>query len=94
MIGNCTPKEFEFFVVLARKIWFQRHSVVHSGLIFNGSNELIIEANISIEKFQKSHAKDIEQETAEASTSAVIWKAQPEDVHKVNLNVAIDSLKW
>jgi tagatose-1,6-bisphosphate aldolase non-catalytic subunit AgaZ/GatZ len=58
MYGKCSPKEFEFFVILARKIWFQRNSVVHGG-VFTGPNELIQEAYASIDDFRKVNAKAI-----------------------------------
>jgi hypothetical protein len=61
ILGKCNAEEIKLFVVLARRIWLRRNSVIH-GECFTHPSQFLRDAQNSLEDFRfanrKAHIED------------------------------------
>lgn len=76
-------EEFELFVVIAKRIWFRRNSVIYGGEFIN-PNQLARGATKSYEDYKKFTAQ--ERGTGQRSdvVNHIKWEATLENKFKVN----------
>jgi hypothetical protein len=80
-------KEFDFFVCLARKIWFQRNKVVHGG-VFTHLNQLVEDMKLSWKDYIQLHRIGIPTSSTILTKTEMKWTLPPVEWCKVNWDVA------
>jgi ribonuclease HI len=88
MLKRCSVNEFQFFVVLARRIWLRRNALIHEG-VFSHPSALSVTAAEFLEAFQKAQE---EQKTPRVETGPYApgqWKPPPVGWHKINWDAAL-----
>jgi hypothetical protein len=91
----CDWEDLALWVVMARRIWFRRNSVVHNGS-FTHPNMVYREALLAHEEFKLCNLpeKQVALQAREIDKGGqILWKPHPTGVIKVNWDAAINKKK-
>ncbi|XP_059440460.1 uncharacterized protein LOC132172918 [Corylus avellana] len=79
----------ELFVVLARKIWLRRNSVIY-GETFLHLTRLVQEAQTSLEEFQRVNNKAQCAAANNSDPAGVLWNPPPHSMIKMNWDAGLN----
>jgi ribonuclease HI len=88
LMDRCDSEEIELGVVLTRKIWLRRNSVVYGGF-FTHLVQLFKEAKVSVEEFHRFNDKENRGIVLQENLSLPIWKPPPSGFLKANWDAAV-----
>jgi hypothetical protein len=86
---RCDMTGLELIVVVAQKIWFCRNGVVHGG-VFTHPQQLVREANMSLNDFRRATATDLAAISPIHIYSPLLWKPPTTGIYKVNGDATMD----
>lgn len=90
--GILNQEELNYFVTVARQIWFRRNSVIHGGELISPSM-VIRKAREQIEGYKKaffSSGLEAKPDTCMTTAERLKRKAPPDDFIKINWDASID----
>jgi ribonuclease HI len=89
ILGKCNAEEIKLFVVLARRIWLRRNSVIH-GECFTHPSQLLRDAQNSLEDFWFANRKAHIEDPLAMTVSGIHWKPPQRNVVKINWDAGLN----
>jgi hypothetical protein len=87
--GRCTRDEINLFVVIAKKIWARRNSMLHGGLFLH-PNRIVCEAKEMLRALLTPTDDGTASKKNEERSATVKWVKPPFGRFKINWDMAFD----
>ena len=88
MERRCTVEEFQSFVVVARRIWLRRNTLIHEGT-FSHPNAIVVQATTALKEYHYAQMEPKVEVAPLGHAQSGGWEALQLGWHKVNWDAAL-----